>query len=103
MTTGADLDEDKLAEAEKKANEILERAKNGEDFDALIKEYNEDPGMESNQDGYFFTDGEMVSATAISSHEAAVLQNHRVRRELWHSGRGRLENDGIPQADDSGL
>ena len=27
MTTGADLDEDKLAEAEKKANEILERAK----------------------------------------------------------------------------
>ena len=26
MTTGADLDEDKLAEAEKKANEILERA-----------------------------------------------------------------------------
>ena len=38
MTTGADLDEDKLAEAEKKANEILERAKNGEDFDALIKE-----------------------------------------------------------------
>ena len=49
------------AEAEKKANEILERAKNGEDFDALIKEYNEDPGMESNQDGYFFTDGEMVS------------------------------------------
>ena len=49
------------AEAEKKANEILEREKNGEDFDALIKEYNEDPGMESNQDGYFFTDGEMVS------------------------------------------
>lgn len=53
MTTGADLDEDKLAEAEKKANEILERAKTGEDFDALIKEYNEDPGMESNQDGIF--------------------------------------------------
>ena len=41
MTTGADLDEDKLAEAERKQNEILERAKNGEDFDALIKEYNE--------------------------------------------------------------
>lgn len=61
MSTGADLDADKLAEAEKKANEILERAKNGEDFDALIKEYNEDPGMESNPDGYFFTDGEMVS------------------------------------------
>lgn len=61
MTTGEELDEDKLAEAEKKANEVLEKAKNGEDFDALIKEYNEDPGMESNPDGYFFTDGDMVS------------------------------------------
>lgn len=61
MTTGEEFDEDKLAEAEKKANEVLEKAKNGEDFDALIKEYNEDPGMETNTDGYFFTDGDMVS------------------------------------------
>ena len=61
MTTGADLDEDKLAEAEKKANEILERAKNGEDFDALIKEYNEDPGMKSKQHRCFITVCEMVS------------------------------------------
>lgn len=60
QTTGEDLDEAKMAEAEEKANEILERAKNGEDFDALIAEYNEDPGMSSNPDGYFFTDGDMV-------------------------------------------
>lgn len=60
MTTGAPLDDEALAEAEKKANEILEKAKNGEDFDALINEYNEDPGMESNSDGYFFTDNQMV-------------------------------------------
>lgn len=59
--TGAELKGDELAEAETLANEILERAKNGEDFDALIEEYGEDPGMASNTDGYFFTDGEMVT------------------------------------------
>lgn len=60
MTTGEDLDEAALAEAEKKANEVLDKAKNGENFDNLIKDYNEDPGMESNADGYVFTDKEMV-------------------------------------------
>ncbi|MGN0108354.1 MAG: peptidylprolyl isomerase [Hominilimicola sp.] len=61
QTTNEEYDDEKKAEAEKKANEILERAKNGEDFDALITEFNEDPGMSSNPDGYFFTDGEMVT------------------------------------------
>lgn len=60
MTTGEDLTEDALAEAENKANEVLEKAKNGDDFNALIEEYNEDPGMASNEDGYFFTDNQMV-------------------------------------------
>lgn len=45
-----------------KAEEVASRAKAGEDFDALIKEYNEDPGMESSPDGYVFTEGEMVDA-----------------------------------------
>ncbi len=60
QTTGKEFDDAKKAEAENKANEILEKAKNCEDFDALIEEYNEDPGMSLNPDGYFFTDGEMV-------------------------------------------
>ncbi|MBO4950166.1 MAG: peptidylprolyl isomerase [Clostridia bacterium] len=30
------------------------------EFDALIEQYNEDPGMKSNPDGYCFTRGEMV-------------------------------------------
>lgn len=59
--TGEDLDAEAMAEAEKKANEVLEKAKNGENFDALIEEYNEDPGMASNEEGYFFTDKQMVS------------------------------------------
>ena len=47
-------------ELKAKAAEVASRAKAGEDFDALIKEYNEDPGMESSPDGYVFTEGEMV-------------------------------------------
>lgn len=38
------------AAIENKANEVYEKAKAGEDFDKLIEEYNQDPGMTS--DGY---------------------------------------------------
>ena len=43
------------------AKDIAERAQAGEDFDVLIQEYNEDPGMTSNPDGYVFTEGTMVT------------------------------------------
>lgn len=48
-------------EAHKTAKKVYELAKNGTDFDELVEEYNEDPGMKSNKDGYTFTRGEMVS------------------------------------------
>lgn len=48
------------AAAKAKAEEVLAKAKAGENFDELVKEYGEDPGMESNPDGYVFTDGTMV-------------------------------------------
>lgn len=43
------------------AQAVADRAKAGEDFDALIAEFNEDPGMTSNPDGYVFTEGTMVT------------------------------------------
>lgn len=49
--------------AEKKAlaDEIAEKAKNGTRFESLIEEFGEDPGMQSNPDGYTFAqDGSMV-------------------------------------------
>lgn len=46
---------------EELANSLLERAKGGENFDELIAQYNSDPGMESNPDGYVFAhDGSMT-------------------------------------------
>lgn len=47
-------------ELKAKAQDVAKRAKAGEDFDTLIAQYNDDPGMESSPDGYVFTEGEMV-------------------------------------------
>lgn len=58
--TNAELPEDKQAEIKAQAEELLNRAKSGENFDILVKEYSEDPGSESYPDGYVFTDNEMV-------------------------------------------
>ena len=49
-----------MENAVKKAKEIAEKARGGADFDALIAEYNEDPGMTTNPDGYVFAEGTMV-------------------------------------------
>lgn len=43
------------------ADDILAKAKKGDDFDALMNEYSQDPGSKSVPNGYVFTDGDMVS------------------------------------------
>lgn len=47
-------------EAKKLAQSLIDRFHGGEDFDTLMKENSEDPGLQSNPDGYIFTEGEMV-------------------------------------------
>lgn len=42
------------------AQELHDRAVCGEDFDALIREYNEDPGMSGDTVGYYFTHGQLL-------------------------------------------
>ena len=59
--TGEAYDDAKKEEIKKQAEELLNRAKGGEDFDEMVKEYSQDPGSKSNPDGYYFTAGEMVS------------------------------------------
>lgn len=52
--------EEKKAEAKAKAEEILQRAKSGENFDGLVSKFSQDPGSATSPEGYTFTDGEMV-------------------------------------------
>lgn len=50
----AEEDKEKVKEASKKlAEEVLAKAKNGDDFEQLMKEYGWDPGMESMPTGYY--------------------------------------------------
>lgn len=46
-----------LAELLPQAQEVLEKAQSGEDFEALIEEYNQDPGMETETKGYLVYEG----------------------------------------------
>lgn len=54
------LPQDKQDEAKKKADDIYAKVKAGEDFDTLMKQYSEDPGLQQSPDGYTFGKGEMV-------------------------------------------
>lgn len=60
MDNGVDLSAEEQEAAKVKADNVYARAKAGEDFDALISEFSEDPGHATNPDGYVFTDGQMV-------------------------------------------
>ncbi len=81
QTTGADgkaLTDAEKAQKKALAEEIAKKAAAGEDFDALIKQYNEDPGMDSSPDGYIFTQGEMVDefyngAKALKENEVSGI------------------------------
>lgn len=54
------MTDDEKLEARAKAEDILNQAQNGADFDTLVAEYSEDPGSSTNPNGYVFTTGTMV-------------------------------------------
>ena len=56
---GKDLPQDKQDEAKKKAEDLLKRAKTGEDFVKLAKENSEDPGSAGTGGDYVFGKGQM--------------------------------------------
>lgn len=60
LTTGEEYSPAEKGAARSKCDEVLMKLREGADFDALVKEYNEDPGMTQSPEGYVFTFGEMV-------------------------------------------
>ena len=57
---GAVLGAEEVEAKKKLADDTLAKIKAGEDFDKLMNELSEDPGLESNPNGYEFGRGEMV-------------------------------------------
>jgi peptidyl-prolyl cis-trans isomerase C len=58
--TRKELPEDKKAEKRKQADAVLKRARTGEDFAKLAKEFSDDPGSKDNGGEYTFPRGQMV-------------------------------------------
>ena len=63
LKTGQDLSEEKKAAKRKEAEGVLKRARAGEDFAKLVKEFSEDPGSKDNGGEYTF-----ARATADPQH-----------------------------------
>ena len=58
--TGEELSDEKKADKRKQIEALLKRAKSGEDFGKLAREYSEDPGSRDNGGEYTFPRGQMV-------------------------------------------
>ena len=85
---GAEARDPEVVKADKLkiAEDVLAKAKKGSNFDSLVKEYGEDPGMEQSPDGYTFTKGTMVAAFETASYALAVGEiSDLVETEFgWH-------------------
>ena len=80
MTIGQSLSEEEIASKKELAEEIYSKIESGADFDALMHEYSEDPGLATNPNGYVFTSGEMVSefeqaVDSISAGEVTLCKS----------------------------
>ena len=75
------LREEKLESIKSKAQNALEKAKSGEDFDKLIEQYGEDPGMEMDEykDGYKMLRDESMMPEFLE----ACLNSRKGRYPIW--------------------
>ena len=82
---GNELSDDEKAKAKEKAEKILAKAKSGEDFASLAKEYSEDTTASDGGDLGFFQKGELVE-----SFENAVfsLKNNQIYDDVVESDYG---------------
>ncbi len=89
--TGEPLTGVALNAVKEKANSLLKRIKAGEDFDKLMMDNTEDPGIMTEPDGYIFGKGEMVpefetAAYALKEGEVSDIVTtsygfHIIKRE----------------------
>jgi peptidyl-prolyl cis-trans isomerase C len=85
-------------EARKKAEEVLAKARKGEDFAALVKQYSDDPGSKDKGGEYTFSRGQMVAEFEnaafnlkpgeISNPVETQFGYHIIKLEERHPGAG---------------
>lgn len=92
VLTGADK-----KKAKKKAEKVLAKLQNGEDFDTLWKKYNDDSAQKKT--GYYFTEGSMVSP-----YEKAVKnlkENETTDKLVYYKGYGWFIIERLPLEEDA--
>lgn len=72
-----------LVSDKKLASEILAKLKKGAEFDSLMIQYTEDPGIESNPQGYVFAEGEMISEFETATKRLKVDQISNVVESVY--------------------
>ena len=72
--TGAELSDDQKAAKKKQIEDILKRARAGEDFAALVKQYSEDPGSKDKGGEYTFPRGQMVAEFEMAAFSLGTNQ-----------------------------
>ncbi|MBC7764951.1 MAG: peptidylprolyl isomerase [Hyphomonadaceae bacterium] len=94
------LPEAQVAAAKQKAEDILKQIKAGEDFDKLMKENSQDPGLQEKPDGYEFGPGEMLpefekAAFALKNGEVSDLVKtsfgYHIIKTIARTGAGTFE------------
>ena len=78
LVQAQETDED-YAEKQKKANEILARVKGGEDFETVLTEVGEDPGMKSYPNGYVFNEaGVLVDSPSTTFDKTFTAESFKL-------------------------
>ena len=60
------------SEQQATAKKAYEQAASGADFDKLIEDFGEDPGVVNNPDGYVFSKGEMIDAFETAAYSLKI-------------------------------
>lgn len=94
-TDGKTEEEQKKIKAQ--AEDLYKQIKNGADFDKLISEYNEDPGVQSNPDGYVFTKNEMVNEFEEGVSSIEIGEYNLVKTSYGYHIVKRLALDETPE------
>jgi len=82
-----------IDDAEDRANEILARIRDGEDFDTLMFEYSEDPGLSEYPEGYTFGPGEFVSEFEETTRNLEIGEIEMVESQFGYHIIKRIEPD----------
>ncbi len=96
LTTDGKTEEEQ-GKVKAQAEDLYRQIKNGADFDKLIDQYNEDPGVQSNPDGYVFTKDEMVKEFEEGVSGIEIGQYNLVKTSYGYHIVKRLALDETPE------